>query len=320
MTGRPGRASDASVHAPADAGGTSGATAAIAPFRIGQSAPANTFLAIWMARDAGYDEANGLRFEIVPMTGGRDIADAFAAGRIDAMHIGLSSVVRANAAGADLRAFGSLSNVIRFALFGGRGLTRAEDLRGGTIGVSSFGSESDATLALVLREIGLTRADLTIRECGRDRLAALDSRAIDSSAVNEPDRSRAYAAGLTALVDLAPRAIPWLFTGLVAPREALVARRESFLRFLRATIEGNRLALADPARAREVLRRELRIEDKTILDVVAEDFRAQTPRDAEISIEAARAIVAEIAPPGASRDIADYVDLTLGEELRARPA
>jgi hypothetical protein len=87
-------------------------------FRIGQSSPANTFLAIWMADDAGLYEANGLKLEIVPMAGGRDMANAFATGRIDAMHIGLSSVVRANAANADIRAFGSLSNVVRFALFG----------------------------------------------------------------------------------------------------------------------------------------------------------------------------------------------------------
>ena len=65
-------------------------------FRIGQSSPANTFLAIWMADDAGLYEANGLKLEIVPMAGGRDMANAFTTGRIDAMHIGLSSVVRAN--------------------------------------------------------------------------------------------------------------------------------------------------------------------------------------------------------------------------------
>ena len=39
------------------------------------------------------------------------------------MHIGLSSVIRANAAGANLRAIGSLSNVIRFTLFTKEGVT-----------------------------------------------------------------------------------------------------------------------------------------------------------------------------------------------------
>ena len=91
------------------AAGQSARAADLVPFRVGESSPANTFLAIWMAEDAGFYAANGLKLDIVPMAGGRDMADAFAAGRIDAMHIGLSSVVRANAAGADIRAFGSPS-------------------------------------------------------------------------------------------------------------------------------------------------------------------------------------------------------------------
>jgi ABC-type nitrate/sulfonate/bicarbonate transport system substrate-binding protein len=48
-------------------------------FRIGQSSPANTFLAIWMADDAGLYEANRLNLEIVPMAGGRDMASVLSA-------------------------------------------------------------------------------------------------------------------------------------------------------------------------------------------------------------------------------------------------
>src|SRR5882757_4384830 len=139
------------------AGGPSAGAAETVTFRIGQSSPANTFLAIWMANDAGFYAANGLNLEVVPMAGGRDMAEAFATGRIDAMHIGLSSVVRANAAAADLRAFGSLSNVIRFALFGARGVKTPADLKGGTIAISSVGSESDATMNIMLAKLGLTR-------------------------------------------------------------------------------------------------------------------------------------------------------------------
>jgi NitT/TauT family transport system substrate-binding protein len=148
------------------AGSPSAVAADTVTFRIGQSSPANTFLAIWMANDAGFYEANGLKLEVVPMAGGGDIVGAFATGRIDAMHIGLSSVVRANVVGAELRAFGSLSNVIRFALFGAPGVKTAADLKGGSIAISSFGSESDATMNIMLAKLGLTRADVTVKELG----------------------------------------------------------------------------------------------------------------------------------------------------------
>ena len=285
------------------AGSPSAVAADTVTFRIGQSSPANTFLAIWMAKDAGFYEANGLKLEVVPMAGGREIVEAFATGRIDAMHIGLSSVVRANALGAELRAFGSLSNVIRFALFGAPGVKTAADLKGGSIAISSLGSESDA--------------DVTVKELGLRRLAAIQSGAVTATALNEPDRSRAYAAGLTALVDLAPQRIPWLFTGLVAKRADISSRRDTLIRFLKATIEGNRLAISDEARAKAVLKREFGVNDQSIIDINYTEFKEQTPTNAEIDVAGARAIIEQIAKPGASQKLEDYIDLSLLNALKA---
>jgi len=299
------------------AGSPSAVAADTVTFRIGQSSPANTFLAIWMANDAGFYEANGLKLEVVPMAGGGDIVGAFATGRIDAMHIGLSSVVRANAVGAELRAFGSLSNVIRFALFGAPGVKTAADLKGGSIAISSFGSESDATMNIMLAKLGLTRADVTVKELGLRRLAAIQSGAVTATALNEPDRSRAYAAGLTALVDLAPQRIPWLFTGLVAKRADISSRRDTLMRFLKATIEGNRLAISDEARAKAVLKRELGVSDQSIIDINYTEFKEQTPAKAEIDVAGARAIIEQIAKPGASQKLEDYIDLSLMNALKA---
>ena len=40
----------------------------------------------------------------------------------------------------------------------------AADLKGGVIGVSTFGSESDSTVTLALARLGLTRSDVTLKE------------------------------------------------------------------------------------------------------------------------------------------------------------
>src|SRR5437764_10021236 len=82
-------------------------------FKVGISDPVNTVLAIWMADAAGLYAANGIKAEIINMNGGSRAE--LAAGRIDAMHVGLSSVVRLNGTGGDLRIIASLANVIRFS-------------------------------------------------------------------------------------------------------------------------------------------------------------------------------------------------------------
>src|SRR5262245_37308465 len=77
--------------------------AELTPLKVGMSELANTVLATWMADDAGFYAAQGLKLENINMNGGSRGAAELAAGRIDAMHVGLSSVVRLNRAGSDLR-------------------------------------------------------------------------------------------------------------------------------------------------------------------------------------------------------------------------
>ena len=144
----------------------------------------------------------------------------------------------------------------------------AADLRGGAIGVSTFGSESDSTVTLALERLGLTRADITTKEYGgsQRRLAALRSGEIKATAINEPVASLAREQGVNVMVDLVAEQIAWLFSGVVVKREHIAARRELLIRFLKAAIEGNYLALADESRAKEVLARELKLTDARIVD------------------------------------------------------
>src|SRR5262249_18447502 len=148
--------------------------AELVPFPVGQAAPANTFLAIWMAQAAGFYEAQGLQVTIVPLVGGSQSGPELKSGRIHLMHIGMSSVVRANTTGlGDLRCVGSLANVIRSTMFTAPGIKTAADLKGRIIGISSVGSESDSTTTLALKRLGLSRNDVIVKETGVDRFAAV---------------------------------------------------------------------------------------------------------------------------------------------------
>jgi ABC-type nitrate/sulfonate/bicarbonate transport system substrate-binding protein len=295
---------------------TPAAPAAAQTLRIGISEPVNTVLAMWMADAGGAYAAQGLNVEIINMSGGSHGAQELAAGRIDVMHVGLSSVVRLNRAGADLRFIASLSNVIRFTFFSAPNVRTAADLKGGTVGVSTFGSESDATVTLALARLGLTRADVTLKEYGggMQRIAAVRSGEIRATAVNEPVASIARERGLFPLVDLAAEHIPWLFSGVVVKKDFLDAHRDVLARFLRATVEGNYLALTDAARAREVLARETKIADPKVLAVSYEDFRQQSPQNLAPVRAGAENIIAQF-PAGVSRTVEDYVDASLLDAL-----
>src|SRR2546426_3910672 len=57
-----------------------------------------------------------------------------------------TTLFRSNRAGGDLRTVASLSNEVRFTFFVNAGVKSAADLKGGVIAVSTFSSESDATV------------------------------------------------------------------------------------------------------------------------------------------------------------------------------
>src|SRR4051812_10452411 len=112
----------------------------LAPFKVGVSDAVNTVLPVWMAEAGGFYAANGLKVEVINMGGGSRGAQELEAGRIDLMRVGLSSVVQAHRGGGDLRLIASMSNVIRFVVVTAPGVKTGAGLKGGTIGVSTFGS------------------------------------------------------------------------------------------------------------------------------------------------------------------------------------
>jgi ABC-type nitrate/sulfonate/bicarbonate transport system substrate-binding protein len=301
----------------ADGGFSMAKSAEPTPFKLGLSEPVNTALALWMAEAGGFYAARGLKVEIINMSGGSRGAQELQNARLDAMHVGLSSVVRINRSGGDLRVVAALSNVIRFTFFSAPGVKTPADLKGGVVGVSTFGSESDATVTLALRKLGLTRDDITVKEYGGGmrRLEALKSGEIKATSVNEPVSSLAREQGLNVMVDLVPEQIAWLFTAVVVKKSSLENRREAMVQFVRAVIEGNYLALTDEKRAKEVLAKEAKITDPKILDISYNDFKKQAPLNTEPTREGVENILAQF-PTTGSTNVADYVDISILDQLK----
>src|SRR3954453_6129956 len=75
-------------------------------FKAGIADPVNTVLAWWMAQAGGFYAAQGLNVQVMNMNGGSRGAEALQSGAIEVMHVGLSSVVRLNRSGGDLRLIG----------------------------------------------------------------------------------------------------------------------------------------------------------------------------------------------------------------------
>jgi len=97
-------------------------------------------------------------------------------------------------------------------------------------------------------------------------------------------------------------------------RADIAARRDWLTRFLRATIEGNYIALADEERAKQLLAKELKITNGKILAGTYDDFKAQSPQNLESSVQSVQNVLKLF--PGDSQNVGDYIDTSLVDALR----
>lgn len=290
--------------------------------KVGLAALVNTALPLHLAEESGFYARQGLKVTIVDAGGGTRGGRALATGELQVMHVGLSGVADINGKGGDLRVIASLSNVMRFIFFSDPKVRSAADLKGKAVGVSSLGSESDSAASLALRQLGLSRADVTIKEAGGSpqRLAAIRSGAIAAAAMNEPAATQAQEQGLYPLVDLFAAKTPWLFTGLSVDKRYLDANRAALGRFMSATLEGAYRGLAEEAWAKQILARDYKIANPRILDIVFADFKAQMPLTALPTREASENVLALLPTFGVklkSQRIEDHVDTGVIDALIA---
>jgi len=237
------------------------------------------------------------------------------------MTVGLSAVIDANGKGGDYRLIASGANTMSFRFFGAKRITDGDSLKGKKIGVSAFGSESDSAALLALKQLGLSRGDVSIVEAGGTlkRLDALKAGAIAATALNEPADTQAQRDGLPLLADLKAN-LPWIFTAIVVDRKYLQSHRAEVKEFLRAYIESIYLALSNPQRGMLTLADQFKGVPVEVIEATYADFKARVPRDAAPSREGAETMLRELPALGVavkSKNPSDYIDSSLIEELRS---
>jgi NitT/TauT family transport system substrate-binding protein len=303
------------------------ASGPVTEVKIGLSTPVPENIPIWAAKDKGFDRANGLNFTLTTFEGGSKGLQALLGGSIDVMDVGLASVVIANASGATFRSISTSGLASPFIITGAKGITADNaktKLKGGKVGISSFGSESDVAVSLYLDKIGLAREqDVTVIQVGgtATRLTALLSGAIDAGPLLGPDFIAAQSQGLTKLYDLS--ALPnWVYDTLVVTKTSIDTRRNTLLAFLRAVEEGNYYVRTHPDEAKKIMASEFKQTDPKLTDASYDEFMKVAPVDLDFTTPAIQSVLQTV--PTVTKEVklkstepSDYVDASLIAELRS---
>jgi ABC-type nitrate/sulfonate/bicarbonate transport system substrate-binding protein len=157
---------------------------------------------LWMAKEIGAFERQGLEAELIFIASGPVVLQALLGGDLQAGLAATSAVVGAAVKGASIVAVANTASRPYHRLWVQPEINRVEDLRGKTLGITRFGSLPHNLTVILLRKYGLMTA-ANIRQFG-DTLgiaAAFEQRAI-AGAVTSELRVQVPVKVLVNLVDL----------------------------------------------------------------------------------------------------------------------
>lgn len=126
---------------------------------------------LWLARDRGYYQAEGLDVELQEVPATPSVVTALRTGDIDVGSIATQDALSLTAANAlQLRAIGSHEAQNHFVIVARDGINSVADLKGKSFGIARPGSVDDSLSRLVLTAQGLEPASMTFVAVGAPNL------------------------------------------------------------------------------------------------------------------------------------------------------
>ena len=153
----------------------------------GWSKPISEITNLLAEPDKGFFKARGIDLGYVPGTGGGSAIRNMLTGKADVAFTDPASFYQALDKGEKLLAIYNIypQNVFNVVSPKSRGITKPSDLKGKKIGVYSLSSGTRQNLQVLLHQVGLTEADVTIQVTGLLNFAPVIQGQVDATAATD---------------------------------------------------------------------------------------------------------------------------------------
>jgi len=232
-------------------------------------------LPVWVAKDAGYFEKNGLNVEPVQIRGGSLITLAILTGDLPFSGAGAESVVAARASGGDIILLACPVDADPVYLITRPEIKSAQDLKGLASAVTRYGSTTHFYLRAALKHVGLNPdKDMTILQLGAgpEMVIALDRGAIAAAALTTRYAIPFLQRGWPVLVDLSNTDLVYPSSCVTSSRAFIRAEPKTTHEFLRAYVAGIHLIKKDPRFAEKSFAKWMREKDGAIVKKTVEAY------------------------------------------------
>jgi NitT/TauT family transport system substrate-binding protein len=291
---------------------------------VGYSAVSADQLPAWVAKETGIFAKNGLDVPLIFFTGGTTSILALVSGDVPITQVAGPGLVNSVLAGSDAVFVAAGMVSLNYVLMGKPGLKSTEQLKGGTLAISRFGSATDSIARFALKRINLTPGkDVTLMQVGSgpERLNALMTGRVSAAVINPPSSFIAEKKGLAVIADVAQMGLVFQHTGAATTRRFIREHPDIVRRYVKAHVEAVHRIWTDKEGTIKALGRymgsgvEREILEKTYENVLSERFY---PKKQYPSLEGLKTVLEDIGerdPRAKTAKPEQFVDFTFIKEL-----
>jgi NitT/TauT family transport system substrate-binding protein len=264
---------------------------------VGYSAISGDALPAWIAKDAGIFEKNGLDVQLIFFSGGTTAVMALISADTPIAQLAGPAVINSVIAGSDAALIVGGVTSLNYYLMGRPEIKTPEQLKGGSVAISRFGSSSDFIARYALAKVGLTPGkDVAIVQIGSTTArvdAALAGR-VQATVVQPPASIIAQKKGMTILADLPKLGLVYQHTSAATTRRYIREHPDIVRRYVKSQVDAvHRIYTDKEASVRALARFIGRNIDRDVLEKTWENLLSESvlPKKQYPSLEGIKTIL-----------------------------
>ena len=287
---------------------------------VGWGSISGTQAGLWVAKEKGLFEKQGLDVTLIYIPGGPRPVMAMLGGTIQLLSFSSLPSFEAYLKGADTVIIGSTLNHLEHFMVVHPSIRQVEDLRGKTIGIGSLGSLTDVALREALRLNNLSERDVTVLPAGdlTARLVGLRTGTIHGTLLVPFQATAAVKMGFKKLIDFSKLPIEVSVGSILSTRAYVLRNQDSILRFLKAWTEGIYIFKSNREAGFYVMKKYARIDDPEDLETLYAYYQnliSTKPFPSVATVKSMLQILTRLRPTPQERNPEVFVEARFMSEL-----
>jgi NitT/TauT family transport system substrate-binding protein len=289
---------------------------------FGSPMPSGKVIPLIVAKESGMFEKYGLDVELKYFNSGTMSTTSLVAGSVDLSCSGGTDAVQAMLGGAEIKIISGIFNYVDGQIVGAKNITKPEELKGKSIGISAFGANSEFQVKTALKQFGLTPGkDVTLLQVGgpAQRLAALEAGNVQATIIEPPLNLMAKKMGMNILLDLLDLKIPAQMIVIATTQSNIDKKPQMIENFMKGLVAGIHYMRTHKDEAIEIMRKSMKINDLASLEETYQGVLIKgVPVKPYASVEGVQILldwISEKNPSAKTADAKKMVDLSFVKKL-----